>query len=62
MGSLLPLSSSSSGRRFSFSRMRCERRMLNTEAESVDDMVAASSNEPIRLKPITASCFHNEIP
>ena len=56
MGSLLPLSSSSMGRRLWRRLMRCVRRMLNTDAESVDDMVAANSNEPSRLKPISVCC------
>ena len=42
--------------------MRCERKILNTEAESVDDMVAAKSMEPIRLNAMTASCCQNEMP
>ena len=48
IGSLLPLSSSSIGRRLCFRFMLCERRMLNTEAESVEDMVAASNMAVIR--------------
>ena len=47
MGSLLPLSSSSMGRRLCLRFMRCERRRLNTDAESVDDMVAASRREVV---------------
>ena len=56
IGSLLPLSSSSMGRKLFFRLMRCVRSVLNTEAESVDDMVAASSSELIRLKPISVCC------
>lgn len=47
IGSLLPLSSSSMGRRLCFRFIFCERRMANTEAESVDDMVDASKREVI---------------
>ena len=43
MGSLLPLSNSNIGLRFCRSPCFFERRIENTEAESVDDMVAASS-------------------
>ena len=43
MGSLLPLSNSSVGRNRSFSEMPFDRRIEKTEAESVDDMTAASS-------------------
>ena len=47
VGSLLPLSSSSMGRRLCFRFIFCERRMANTEAESVEDMVDASSNDVV---------------
>ena len=43
IGSLLPLSSSSVGRRLFFSIKPLERRIEKTEAESVEDIVAASS-------------------
>lgn len=46
MGSLLPLSSSRSGRSCSFSPCRLLRRMEKTDAESVEDMTAAMSNAP----------------
>ena len=43
IGSLLPLSNSSIGRKFSFKFIFCERSKLKTEAESVEDMVAANN-------------------
>ena len=43
MGSLLPLSNSSVGRNRSFSEMPFDRRIEKTEAESVDDITAASN-------------------
>ena len=49
------------GRRLCFRLMRCERRMLNTDAESVDDMVAASSSDPMRVNSISVN-FHCEMP
>ena len=45
MGSLLPLSSSNIGLKLCLRFIFCERRIANTEAESVEDMVAASSRE-----------------
>ena len=42
---MLPLSNSSMGRRLCFRFIFCERRMANTDAESVDDIVEASSRE-----------------
>ena len=45
IGSLLPLSNSSIGRRFSFSRRPLLLRIEKTEAESVDEMTAASSSD-----------------
>ena len=47
IGSLLPLSNSSMGRRLCFRLMFCERSIANTEAESVDDMVEANSREVV---------------
>ena len=47
MGSLLPLSNSRMGHSLCFSPMPCERSKLKTDAESVDDMVAAKSSETI---------------
>ena len=47
---MLPLSSSSIGRKWCLRFIFCERRMANTEAESVLDMVAASSSEGSRPK------------
>ena len=44
IGSFEPLSSSSRGRRFSFNPCFLLRRMEKTEAESVEDIVAASSS------------------
>jgi len=52
IGSFEPLSSSSSGLRLCFRCTFCEPRMPNTEAESVDDMVAAS-----RIDGISAKCM-----
>ena len=45
IGSLLPLSNSSIGRRFSFSLRPLLLRIEKTEAESVDEMTAASSSD-----------------
>ena len=45
IGSLLPLSNSSSGRMFSLSFSPFDRNIENTEAESVDDITAASSSD-----------------
>ena len=47
IGSLLPLSNSNMGRRLCFRFIFCERRIANTEAESVDDIVAANNNEVV---------------
>ena len=44
IGSLLPLSSSSMGRRLYFRFIFCDRKMAKTEAESVDDIVEASKS------------------
>ena len=46
------------GRRFSFRFMRCERRRLNTEAESVEDMVAARSMPASRVTWMSACVWH----
>ena len=45
IGSLLPLSSSNSGRRFSFRPCFLVRRIENTDAESVEAIVDARSND-----------------
>ena len=47
------------GRRFSFRFIFCERSRLKTEAESVDDMVAASSREAIRVSSMLVR-FHSD--
>ena len=54
IGSFDPLSSSSSGRSRCFRPMRCVRSRLNTEAESVDDTVAASSIDMGSVSPMSS--------
>ena len=58
MGSLLPLSNSSMGLRFSLRFIFCERSRLNTDAESVEDIVAASR----RQVSMGISMFMSEYP
>ena len=48
MGSLLPLSNSNIGLRLCFRFILCERKILKTEAESVEDIVAASNSAVVR--------------
>ena len=60
IGSLLPLSSSSMGRRLCFKFMLCERRILKTEAESVEDIVAANSMAVIS-DMVMLTCLNPEI-
>lgn len=50
IGSFDPLSNSSSGRRLYLRFTFCDPRMPNTEAESVDDIVAASSSDGRKAK------------
>ena len=64
MGSLLPLSSSSSGRRFSFSASPFERRSANTDAESVEDITEASSSDcgKVKLRSKNEATAHMNAP
>ena len=55
IGSLLPLSSSSSGRRFCLRASPFERRRANTEAESVEDITEARSSDWAKEKLIPKS-------
>ena len=48
IGSLLPDSNSNNGRRFSFNAKFLDRKIEKTEAESVDDIVAANNKDSIK--------------
>ena len=64
MGSFEPLSSSSSGRRFSRKPRFLLRRMEKTDAESVDDMVAASRSAATNgiSTPTSGATSHTKVP
>ena len=50
IGSLLPLSNSNTGRNLCLSPNPVERKIEKTEAESVEDITAASSIDSIRVR------------
>src|SRR5690606_34649989 len=66
MGSLLPLSSSNNGRRLFFKFNPLDRRMENTDAESVEDMVDARSKDETKPTPadsmVMPNTYHTAIP
>jgi len=64
IGSLLPLSSSNSGRKFSFNASPLERKSANTDAESVEDITDAKSKDcgKVKLKPKKDATAHINAP